>query len=351
MAGALTLESLLGRALQGGRVGHAYLLVGEGAEWAAHALIARLLCERGRGCGACAPCRKLRHGSHPDVRWLKRSGKRIGIDQVRELHQDARYPPLEAPRKVYAIEEAEALSPEAANSLLKVLEEPPAYVVFLLLARTLAVLPTVLSRCQVLKLRPPSADELRERWRARGYAPEEAEYLLALVRGAPRRLSRLWVDPPEEPLKRREAARRALAALKGAQLVEFLAQAEDEVARREAALRILAGLREHAPKPHERLELAQALSKLDPERLECALQEALRWYRDLWLLAHAQAQAQTRPLALFNADRAEELRAQSASLDERQARRAVEALEKALRALQGNANVPLLLESLLLQLP
>jgi len=298
MAGALTLESLLGRALQGGRVGlgHAYLLVGEGAEWAAHAFVARLLCERERGCGACAPCRKLRHDSHPDVRRLRRSGKRIGIDRVRELHQDARYPPLEALRKVYVIEETEALSPEAANSLLKMLEEPPAYVVFLLLARTLNVWPTVLSRCQVLKLRPPSADELRERWRAQ-------------------------------------------------------AQAEDEVARREAALRVFAGLREHAPRPHERLELAQALSKLDPEQLGCALQEALRWYRDVWLLAQARAQAQAPSLDLFNADRAEELRAQSASTDEDQARRAVEALEKALRALQGNANVQLLLESLLLQLP
>jgi len=182
MAGALTLESLLGRALQGGRVGlgHAYLLVGEGAEWAAHAFVARLLCERERGCGACAPCRKLRHDSHPDVRRLRRSGKRIGIDRVRELHQDARYPPLEALRKVYVIEETEALSPEAANSLLKMLEEP--------------------------------------------------------------------------------------------------------IARREAALRVFAGLREHAPRPHERLELAQALSKLDPEQLGCALQEALRWYRDVWLL-------------------------------------------------------------------
>jgi DNA polymerase-3 subunit delta' len=247
------------------------------------------------------------------------------------------------------LEEAESLSPEAANSLLKILEDPPEYIVFLLLARSLQLLPTILSRCQVLKLRPPSDDEFRESWQAQGYSREEIEYLLALTRGTPRRRTQLLVDPLEEPLKRREEVRQALKALKGPQIVEFLAQAEDLIAQREAALQLFSQLGEHASKPHERLELAQALSKLDPEKLEFTLQEALRWYRDLLLLA--QAPAANNEAQIFNSDRLEELQGHQASIDERKARQAVEALERALQALQGNANLQLLAESLLFRLP
>ncbi len=346
----MTLKSLWGQPLQPGRIAHAYLLVGEGAAWAAQAFVMQLLCESGQACGQCLHCQKLRHDSHPDVRRVSRSGKRIGIDQVRELQKDARYPPLEASRKIYVLEEAESLSPEAANSLLKILEDPPEYIVFLLLARSLQLLPTILSRCQVLKLRPPSDDELRENWQAQGYSPEEIEYLLALARGAPRRLAQLLVDPPKEPLKRRDEARQMLATLKGTQLIEFLAQAEDWISQREAALQLWMQLKESASKPHERLELAQALSKLDAEKLEFALQEALRWYRDLLLLAKIPSAASYKH-SVFNGDRLEELQAHKASIDERETQQAVEALERALQALQGNANVQLLVESLLFRLP
>jgi DNA polymerase-3 subunit delta' len=346
----MTLKSLWGQALQQERLYHAYLLVGEGAEWVAQTFVMQLLCESGQACRQCPHCQKLRHGSHPDVRRVTRSGKRIGIDQVRELQKDARYPPLEASYKIYVLEEAESLSPEAANSLLKILEDPPEYIVFLLLARSLQLLPTILSRCQVLKLRPPSDDELRESWQAQGYSSEEIEYLLALTRGTPRRLTQLLVDPLEEPLKRREEVRQALTPLKGPQIVEFLAQTEDLIAQREAALQLWTQLGEHASKPHERLELAQALSKLDPEKLEFTLQEALRWYRDLLFLTQAPATANN-GAQIFNSDRLEELQGHQASIDGRKARQAVEALERTLQALQGNANVQLLAESLLFRLP
>jgi hypothetical protein len=99
-----------------------YLIIGATGARFARELVQRLFCPA--LCHACPHCTKLAHGTHPDLIWVSKSGKRISIDQVRELHQKALYPPVEAPQKIYVIESVEDLSLEAANSLLKILEEP-----------------------------------------------------------------------------------------------------------------------------------------------------------------------------------------------------------------------------------
>ncbi|GEM_PF-761158 len=351
MTAAIAVEELWGRALAEGRTAHAYLLVGEGAEFAAREFLLQLLCEgSGSGrkpCRACVPCRKLLHGSHPDVRRVEIEGgrgARIGIDQVREIQKDARFQPLESPYKAYVLPEAERLTPEAANSLLKILEDPPGYVLFLLLVRSPRLLPTILSRCQIVRIKPFSSEELAAALGEQGYSPDEVAYGLALARGIPPRSVRLLTPSSlgEEPLRRREALRAEAPELSSTELAERFAQTEDVVEEHEVAVELLVRLTSGKLKPHEVLELAAALTPLPPEKAEVFLWEALRWARDLLLLARGME-----PPGALGGDRLETLQAIASRWDAGPLVKAIQRLEKGMSALQANANAQLLWESLL----
>ena len=149
----------------GGRIPHACLICAptEGAALQkAKELAAAAVCS-GTGkkpCGLCRDCRKAEAGVHPDVVTVGRltddKGKRkqnITVDQIRALSADAVVLPNEAARKVYILDEAETMNPAAQNAALKLLEEPPAGVVFLLCAtKPMQLLETVRSRCATVKL-------------------------------------------------------------------------------------------------------------------------------------------------------------------------------------------------------
>ena len=148
----------------GARFSHAYIVTGppEAAMAAAQTLAQAMVCEHpredGSPCGTCRHCRKALDGAHPDIIFLSRltddKGKpkrEIYVDQIRELAASAAILPNEAERKVYIIREAETLNPAAQNALLKLLEEPPAFDAFLLVAAgTAPLLETVRSRCVTL---------------------------------------------------------------------------------------------------------------------------------------------------------------------------------------------------------
>ncbi len=339
----ISLESHFGEALVEGHLAHAYLLVGEGGELVIRQLLLRLYCERERVCLECPACQKIIHGTHPDVRRIERSGTRIGIDQIRGLQRDARYEPLESSRKVYMIPEAESLSLEAANSLLKILEAPPPYVTFLLLARSLNLLPTIVSRCQIVRLKPLSTEQIKHELQVQGLSDEEISYLLAVMRGAPDRWARLLTEDLSRPLTERAEVLTQLSKLVSLEIVKVFAQAERLIPEREAALALIVSLRDLAP--HEILELAQAFGKLPPKKIEFFVQEAARWHRDLLITTPRQDEA-----PIFTTDRRDELRAQRASWSTEQLAGNIAALERAPAALRGNANAQLLLESLLLRL-
>ncbi len=186
---------LVQRALTGGRLAHAYLLRGPegvGKRTAARALAAAALCREAvfGGCGLCPACRKLRQSVHPDFVHLAPQGTAIKIDQIRALKDALRFAPLEGDRRVVLLERVQAMRPEAANSLLKVLEEPPPGNLLLLTAdENEPILSTISSRCQLLAF-GPLPRELAARV-LRRELPElneaEALALAALAEGSPGR--------------------------------------------------------------------------------------------------------------------------------------------------------------------
>ncbi len=283
------------------------------------------------------------------MRWvpLEGGGARIGIDRVREIQKDARFQPLESQYKAYVLPEAERLTPEAANSLLKILEDPPEYVLFLLLARGLRLLPTILSRCQIVRIRPFSTRQLAEVLARQGYSEDEIRYGLALAQGIPSRNVRLLLTPSwlgEKPLQRREALLSEIPKLCPTELAERFSQTEDPVEEHETARALLLQLTGGERKPHEVLELASTLARIPPEKAELFLWESLRWMRDLLL------SAQNAENRVFHRDRLQDVRAISPRWSTESLVRAIHRLERGLSALQANANAQLLWESLLFQL-
>src|SRR5688572_6900808 len=182
-----------------GRPHHAYLLAGPeggGKSLAARAFAAALLCAEG-GCGVCRSCRLALEDKHPNQVVVEPEGRDIHVDTVRsEIWHPAYRTAPEPGRKVFAIREADRLNPAAADVLLKVLEEPPAETVILLLSARPDELPeTVLSRCHVVTFLPLSERFVVETLAGEGADAERAALAARLAGGNLGRARRLATDP------------------------------------------------------------------------------------------------------------------------------------------------------------
>ncbi|TLM65446.1 MAG: DNA polymerase III subunit delta', partial [Actinobacteria bacterium] len=155
LVGRRQVTDRLAEAVRAGTTSHAYLFVGPpgaGKKTAAKALACALLCDDG-GCGTCAACYRVKRGFHPDVHAYRPEGAAgYLVSQVREIAHDVSLRPVEGARKVYIIDAADAFNDAAANAFLKTLEEPPPGTTIVLLAHAYdAVMPTLVSRCQVVR--------------------------------------------------------------------------------------------------------------------------------------------------------------------------------------------------------
>ncbi|HTY13370.1 MAG TPA: DNA polymerase III subunit [Candidatus Omnitrophota bacterium] len=166
-----------------GRVANAYLFVGgemEAKLKAALDFAGELNCtsDVAKPCGECLSCRKLAGGVHPDILVIGKDEASFKIDQVRELKELAKFGPSESAYKVIIVNDAETMTEQASNSFLKVLEEPPAGVVFILISdREEGIMRTILSRCQRIVFPDPAvgnaAPELRPLYDALRRRPDD----------------------------------------------------------------------------------------------------------------------------------------------------------------------------------
>ncbi len=182
-------KEILNRALANGRLAHAYLFAGPdgiGKRLMAMALARAIVCEEQRGCGNCLACRKIDHQNHPDLHILEPDGKAIKIEQIRAFQRELNLKPLEAPRKICMIEQADTMTVGAANALLKTLEEPRGDTLLVLLSsQPNRLLETIRSRCQPLPFnRHPKSRIQAELEKQLGIASEESHVLAALSEGS-----------------------------------------------------------------------------------------------------------------------------------------------------------------------
>jgi DNA polymerase III subunit delta' len=180
-----TVLKMLKNSIRKNRVAHAYLLEGikgTGKKDLALLITKTLFCdaliEEYKPCEACNNCRRINSGNHPDVHKVDPDGLSIKVQQIRELQEEFAKKGVESARKVYMINHADKMSVSAANSLLKFLEEPNSQTVaFLLTEQPQQILPTILSRCQMLSFKPLSPQSMISQLVENGVNPLKAPLL------------------------------------------------------------------------------------------------------------------------------------------------------------------------------
>ena len=164
IVGQEQLKEHLQNAIAMNKVSHAYIINGErnaGKEFIARVFAMALQCEKKEAepCGECHSCKQALSNNQPDIIYISHEKPNtIGVEDIRaQINNDIVIKPYSSPRKIYIVNEGEKMTPQAQNALLKTLEEPPEYAVIVILTTNVeALLPTVLSRCVVLNMKPVS---------------------------------------------------------------------------------------------------------------------------------------------------------------------------------------------------
>lgn len=191
IVGHARMKQFIRRSLVQNRLSHAYLFAGAkgiGKATVAFKLAQAALCDDlddGVPCGICDNCVRCDRGFHPDLHVLTPDGESLRIDQVRGLRQNMSLKPYQAERKIAIIDEATAMTVQAQNALLKLLEEPPPGTVLIIIATNIgAILPTIRSRCQILRFQPLSKDEIADFIERRGETRAQSLLLAGLSEGS-----------------------------------------------------------------------------------------------------------------------------------------------------------------------
>lgn len=299
------------------KISHAYLLCGEagsGKRLVAEAFAKTLLCEEGgiEACGKCKSCKQIESGNHPDFRPVLREKATLGVKEIREqVTADVQIKPYSSEYKIYLIDEAEKMTEEAQNALLKTIEEPPEYAVFLLsVSRQELLLQTVLSRCVLLPFYPVATEKIKQ--------------FLMEKHGVPDYLA--------------DSAASFSAGLVG-RAVQY-AESETFIEQRKEVL--------HLVKYIDEMTMAEVMENVKlfaakKDVAEAYLEMILLWYRDVLLY-----KATKNVNSLLFADELEAVVAQAGKRSFENLQGIVDALEQVKQRLKSNVNFENALELLLL---
>ncbi|HEX3621013.1 MAG TPA: ATP-binding protein [Acidimicrobiales bacterium] len=319
---------------------HAYLLVGppgSGKRTSATAFAAALLCPNG-GCGTCDVCRRALAGVHPDVVVVERSGPSITVEQAREVRRLALRSPNEGSRKVLILTDFHLVR-EAASVLLKVLEEPPASTVFVILAEQMPPeLVTIASRCVRVDFGPLSSEQIAAALLAEGVPADVASSVAGVAGGRLDRARLLANDPGVAD--RRDAWRSVPARLDGTGAT--VAVVVSDLAELLGAAGVAAL---EARQAAERAELEERVERTG-ERGAGRKVLADRHKRELRRLRHDELRFGLAGLAAVYGEALA-----SGAADARACIEAVAAIQAAAEAMVRNPTEALLLQDLLLGLP
>jgi DNA polymerase-3 subunit delta' len=372
LAGQEAVVEQLQAAMAGGMT-HAWLFTGppgSGRSVAARAFAAALLCENG-GCGVCPSCRQVRAGTHADLLLVRPEGLSYGVRQTRNLVLRAAGAPTGGRWLVVLFEDADRCTEQAANALLKAIEEPAPRTVWLLCAPSAEdLVPTIRSRCRVMTLRvPPSEAVARVLTERDGIEPEAALAAARAAQGHVGRARRLVTDPtaaarraavltvPVQATSLGPALAAAAALVKTAEdeaksVTEQLDEPEREALRRAfgegstgkgvaKAIRGVAG----AMKDLEDRQKSRA-TRVKRDTLDGALLDLAAFYRDVLMVQYAAGVE----VELANADRLEDLRRLAAASSPEATLRRIQAIMRCRELLTLNVAPLLAVEEMTISL-
>ena len=309
---------ILKRALERGRVPHAYLfygMKGVGKKTTAHVLAKALNCREGRhdSCDTCPSCVKADHGNHTDILVIEPEGLFIKVEPVRDMQRQMKFRPVEGKKRVSIIVDAEKLNDVAANTLLKTLEEPTGSNILILTTSHLSrVMPTIASRCQKIRFSP--------------VRHEAVEAFLAGTRAMARERAAL------------------LASSSGGSIGKALElDANPEGAFRQEFVEAYASMEGGAVTPAV-FTIAHELAE-DKQHLLPRLDVMRSWLRDM--LVYRETQEAGR---LIHRDVEEATKTLSARIPSARLLKSIQAVQEAAAAIAGNANRQLALESMMFKI-
>ena len=309
-------------ALEENKISHAYIFHGEdesGKMMLAESFAQAILCEGspedrqdGDCCNQCRSCLQAESHNHPDIIYITHEKASIGVDDIRtQLNSDIMIKPYSSERKIYIIDEAEKMTEGAQNALLKTIEEPPSYAVVILLVNNItALLPTILSRCVQLNLRPVAKETIKKLLMEKYQTPDYLADISAMFSGG-----------------------------NVGKAIQFAASEEfDQMKRTVIAL----VTKVFDLRSYEILEKIKELSE-DKTRITDYLDLCTMWYRDV-LIYKATADDRT----LLFGQEVREIRDQANSLSYERIEKIMKAIDKAKVRLKANVNFDIVMEMMLL---